>query len=159
MYLMQTKMTKPLLKFKVYVRAKYGPKTPFFWCSVWRTLPQMRAHMKDICNGLVFGTTRFKDGGKYKQSFGACYSWNATDGKDRLLPEMGVIVLAMAYTGSLTIPHECAHAAYRFMERIDKSKHNEQYLEELFCSVVGEMSRQIVCRLASYDRRRANENS
>lgn len=142
---------KPILKFKVYVRAKHGPKTPFFWCSVWRTLPQMRGHMKDIGDGLAFGTSKFRNN-RYKTSYGACYSWKATTDTGKPLPEMGVIVLGMAYTGASTIAHECSHAAFRFVERLTKH-HGPDYCEELHCSVVGEMSRQIVKRLTSWDRR------
>ena len=147
-------MTKPVLKFKVYIRWKKGPKTPFFWCSVWRTLPQMRAHLKQLTEEIPPG---FKKSSQEK-AFAACYSWKHTIGA-KIQPEMGVLCFAMAYTGAASIAHECAHAAFRFRERIEsaqrKRKFTEHYREELFCSVVGEMSKQIVHRLSAHDRRKA----
>lgn len=145
-------MSKPLIKFKVYVRAKHGPKTPFFWCSVWRTLPQMRGHLNQLTEEIPPG---FPKKGQEK-AIAACYSWKHTIGR-AIQPEMGVLCFAMAYTGASSIAHECTHAAFRYRERLEgtlrKRKFTEWYREELFCSVVGEMSRQVVKRLTSYDRR------
>lgn len=144
---------KPVLKFKVYVRLKHGPKTPFFWCSVWRTLPQMRAHLTQLTEEIPPG---FKKRSQ-ETAYAACYSWKHTIGA-KLQPEMGVLCFAMAYTGSASISHECAHAAFRLMERLEgaqrKRRFTEFYREELFCSVVGEMSKQVVRRLVAWDKRK-----
>ena len=149
-------MTKPLLKFKVYCRLKHGPKTPFFWCSVWRTLPQMRGHLAQLTEEIPPGFPKRRQ----ENAFAACYSWKLTV-DDKIKPEMGVITLAMAYTGASSISHECAHTAFRFCERIEGAqrgrKFTDWYREELFCSVVGEMSKQIVHRLSAFDRRKKSK--
>ncbi len=147
-------MTKPLLKFKVYVRQKHGPKTPFFWCSVWRTLPQMRAHLADLVEEIPPDHPRRRG---EENAFAACYTWTH-DVAGKLQPDMGVLCFAMAYTGAASVAHECAHAAFRYRERLERAqrvrKFTEWYREELFCSVVGEMSRQVVRKLVAFDRKR-----
>lgn len=151
-------MSRPILRFKVYVRIKSGPKTPFFWCSIWRTLPEMRAHLGQLTEEIPPGFRKSSQ----EKAYAACYSWKHTIGQ-KLQPEMGVLCFAMAYTGATSIPHECAHAAFRYRERLEnalrKRKYTENYREELFCSVVGEMSRQIVRRLVVYDARKGKVNA
>lgn len=135
------RLTKPVLKFKVYVRQKHGPKTPFFWCSIWRTLPEMRQHVRDVC--AAFPGVRNKRRGD--SSLASCISWRADEAHKY---DMGIIALALAYTGPDTIAHECTHAAFRYCPTI-KGRRTAEYLEELYCCVVGEMSRQIVHRLTA----------
>ena len=138
-------ITKPLLKFRVYVRAKHGPKTPFFWCSIWRNIPQMRAHSRDIQAAFP----GIRNARSCLKAFASCYSWAETE-----THELGILLFAMPYTGASTIAHECTHAAFRYCPTV-KGRHTADYLEEMYACVVGEMSQQIVKRLTVWDRKRA----
>lgn len=140
-------MTKPLMRFKVHIDRRKTKLWPFFfWCTIWRNLPEARARMKVVSHGAW-------DNG-IETAAGACYSWRTWSFKDSaegvLMPEMGEIVLAESWAGSSTIAHEASHAAFRVGELIAEQKIVDEYSpEERHCLTVGTMSRSMVIALIS----------
>lgn len=142
------------MRFKVYIDKRDRQRFPhFFWCSIWPTLPDARARMAKIDpNGAT---------DSIKTAAGACYAWYlaSVDGSGETVfaPEMGEIVLAESWSGSSTIAHECSHAAFRVLEMIEERDiADDETPEERHCTIVGNMTRQIVQRLIAVRKKRAS---
>ncbi len=143
--------SKPTLRFRIYCDPKHRKSSPFFYVSIWRTLPIARERMVELAHNP-------RNRRRANEALACCYSWRQVScrgkGKPKLMQEMGELVFPESYCGSGTISHECTHAAIAYIDRLkEDGKRLVLGEEERLCIVVGALTRQIVRRLCARDAR------
>ncbi len=96
--------------------------------------------------------------GRYGRAL--CSSWQRvrlTAKGERLLPDMGEILLTTRWLGTEVLAHECTHAAVHWAQRIGLQPMSDETVvrrrklaspeEERFCTGLGRMVRQLVSGL------------